>query len=240
MIEWPLVFLAGLLGSSHCVGMCGGFAVSVGVSAGNWRSNLGRQVTYSVGRIFTYAFLGALAGFLGVFLSVQSDHLVSVQAGLCVLAGGLLIIQGLSASGWLAFRHQGPAGKVVCQAARLFKTWLLSPRWSDAFLAGIATGFLPCGLVYAHLALATTTHHLLYASTTMIVFGLGTVPLMVATGLGSGLLSFSLRSRALKIAAWCVVITGVLTVHRGFSFWQQPSESSSSCPYCDREQERDE
>ena len=65
MIELPLLFTAGILGSTHCLGMCGPFALAIGSQAPGWKSNLLRQLVYSAGRIFTYASLGAMAGFGG-------------------------------------------------------------------------------------------------------------------------------------------------------------------------------
>ena len=63
MIEWPLLVASGLLGSAHCLGMCGPFALAIGSRSSDWRDNMRRQACYSVGRIFTYAVLGAAAAF---------------------------------------------------------------------------------------------------------------------------------------------------------------------------------
>ena len=91
MIELPLAFLGGLLGSSHCIGMCGSFAVSIGVGSERLRSNLKRQLIYSAGRIFTYSFLGAAAAFIGLQLTGRLSHLVRMQAVLSVVAGIALV-----------------------------------------------------------------------------------------------------------------------------------------------------
>lgn len=65
-MELSLIFLSGLLGSAHCIGMCGGFALSIGVGSKSWKNNLARQTVYTLGRAFTYAFLGALVGFFWI------------------------------------------------------------------------------------------------------------------------------------------------------------------------------
>ncbi len=74
--------------------------------------------------------------------------------------------------------------------ASLFGAFLLAPGLGNAFFAGVFTGFLPCGLVYAFLALASATQNMFAGWLTMLAFGLGTMPIMVLTGLGGGLLTF--------------------------------------------------
>ncbi len=77
------------------------------------------------------------------------------------------------------------------------------------------TGLLPCGLVYGFLALACSTASLPRGAATMAAFGLGTVPLMVLTGTGASLVSMVTRRRLLRFAAWCVVLTGIVSLARG-------------------------
>ena len=81
MIELPLVFLGGLLGSAHCVGMCGGFALSIGVGAKSFTANLQRQLVYTLGRVLTYSFFGVAAGYAGFWLSRRAGTLIHVQGG---------------------------------------------------------------------------------------------------------------------------------------------------------------
>ncbi|MCA9000262.1 MAG: sulfite exporter TauE/SafE family protein, partial [Planctomycetaceae bacterium] len=98
-MEWSLVFLGGLAGSSHCIGMCGGFAMLIGLGAKTVRQNLFAQLMYSLGRIFTYAVIGGAAGFLGSRLGDQLSGWVSLPAILSVAAGLVLIVQGLATAG---------------------------------------------------------------------------------------------------------------------------------------------
>src|SRR4051794_22069701 len=110
MIELPLVFLGGLLGSAHCVGMCGGVALSIGVGARDLGSNVLRQLMYTLGRVITYSFFGVMAGYGGFWLSRKAGTLVNVQAGLSILAGGLLVFQGLVSLGLVPKRVRRAAG----------------------------------------------------------------------------------------------------------------------------------
>jgi len=235
MIEFPLVLLSGLLGSSHCVGMCGGFAMLIGMGQRNpWR-NILFQLTYSAGRLFTYGVLGAIAGAIGLKLSQQSLGVVRIPAAMCVIAGLFLVVEGLAAAGFelRRWKKNSPGG---CLASPLFATLLKSPGLHNAFSAGILTGFLPCGLVYAFLAMAAATGDVIYGLAIMVVFGLGTVPLMLLTGTTASLIGFAKRRRLMQIAAWCVVVTGALTFARGVGFLGPLSmtvaEDGARCLFC--------
>ena len=94
MIELPFIFLGGLLGSAHCVGMCGGFALTIGLGAPGFASNLARQLAYTLGRVLTYSFFGVVAGYAGLWLSHKAGTLVNVQAVLSMLAGGRASLSG--------------------------------------------------------------------------------------------------------------------------------------------------
>lgn len=244
-VQLPLVFLGGLLGSSHCIGMCGGFAVAVGLGTQSVKANAMRQGVWSLGRIATYTFGGAVAGYLGSRIGDWSAWSIT-QGALALLAGVLLVIQGLLASG-IVPRHPVRSG---CKLQKY--TWLLpvgrmlrptddrgTPgRLSDTFVAGIVTGFLPCGLVYAYLALAAAGASVWSGSIVMLVFGLGTVPVMVATGVGASLLNLAVRAKVFRVAAWCVFATGVLTIGRGLAAFGDADEPGvPDCPMCDTDDE---
>jgi uncharacterized protein len=230
MIEWPLVVMSGLLGSAHCVGMCGPFALAIGSAAPTSQSNLARQLCYSGGRIFTYAVLGAAAAFCGLRVVAALSSWVNVPAILALVAGSLLLWQGLAAAGVLPKR--GVAGSVSCPGARAFKALLAARSLGDVFLAGLFTGLLPCGLLYGMLALAASTHDVGRGLGTMAAFGLGTVPAMVATGLGGSLLGIAARRHMRTVAAWCLVLTGVVSIARGAGYLSVDGSDPAGCPLC--------
>lgn len=238
-MDYALILLGGLLGSSHCVGMCGGFALSIGAEASRVRNNVTRQLVYSAGRIFTYAFLGAVVGFAGERLKAHAGTFVNVSAALSIFAGGLLVLQGLSILGFGPFKSTTENG-APCLMGGFLRTFLLSPRLADVLIAGLLTGFLPCGLVYAFLALASATGHLFAGAFVMVVFGLGTVPLMVATGISASAISIHARRHLFRIAAVLVMLTGILTISRGVAFATSDIDSSPiSCPFCHASQDID-
>ena len=232
MIELPLIFISGLLGSSHCIGMCGPFAMTIGESAPRWHENLLRQLIYSVGRIFTYSFMGAVVGFSGMRLAEFSPGFINVPAALAIVAGVFLIYQGALAAGLL--RKRSVTGSTTpCLGGTILGSFLKGRGNLTAFLAGVFTGFLPCGLVYAFLTLATGTASTVMGAATMAAFGLGTVPVMVATGFSSRLFSLTIRRHLLHIAAWCVILAGCISVVRGVSFVTvSPEEDPATCPFC--------
>jgi hypothetical protein len=232
MIEWLMILVGGVLGSSHCVGMCGGFALTLGSVQPSLAANLSRQLTYSLGRVFTYAAGGAMAGYGGWRLSSELRPLLDVQALLAIAAGVLLIVQGLFAAG--VFRRALPVfGSGPCAGAASFAALLRSPGLGSVFAAGLLNGLLPCGLVYAYLALATSTGSLFEGLLTMTLFGLGTIPVMVLTGCSGTLVSLRFRRRLFHIAAWCMVLTGVLTLLRGLGALPfAGAAGTAGCPMC--------
>lgn len=231
MIELPLVLVAGLLGSSHCIGMCGPFALTIGSASPSLARNLGRQLLYSTGRIFTYSVLGAAVGFGGWRLARAAPAIVNLPAVLAIVAGLLLVWQGLNAAGVLRFGKIQAKGQ-PCLGGTFFASLLTGRGWLDVFLAGLFTGLLPCGLVYSMLTLAGSTGSIWLGAATMIAFGLGTVPVMVATGCGGSLIGVAARRKLLTVAAWCVVLAGAVSIGRGVWFLDLPWFSGGGCPMC--------
>lgn len=233
MTELPLVLMAGVLGSAHCVGMCGGFAVMVGMSATSCRRNVATQLVYSLGRLMSYTTLGGAAGFAGWRIVECAPALANVPAILSLLAGLFLIVEGFLAAGLIRRRQPRSGAAAACLVGPVFAGILRTPGFQNTFTAGILTGLLPCGLVYAFLSLAASTHDLLRGMATMLAFGIGTIPLMVLTGSGTMLLRPESRKRLYRVAAWCVVATGALTAYRGYSFLgASPERRSAVCPFC--------
>jgi len=231
MIELPLVFMAGILGTAHCLGMCGPFALAIGSAAPAWSSALLRQFAYTAGRVFTYGVLGAAAGFCGTRLVIATPRMINVPAMLAILAGALLVYQGLKATG-LFFHRPVNGAASPCLASGFLAHFLRQPNASGIFLAGIVTGFLPCGLLYGMLALAMSTHSVVLGGATLVIFGLGTAPAMMLAGLSGRLIGLATRRRLYAAAAWCLVLTGLLSICRGMSFVSVSDEPAAGCPMC--------
>ena len=231
MIELPMIFVAGILGAAHCLGMCGPIALMIGGSARQWSTVLVRQTSYTAGRIFTYGTLGAAAGFCGTWLIKTWPSVGSLPALLAIAAGTLLIAQGLRAAGLLSMWGVG-AGSAPCLLNGFFGHFVRQRSAHAVFLAGLFTGFLPCGLLYGMLALAMSTHSTVSGSLTMVVFGLGTAPAMVLAGLSGRLIGLATRRLLFSVAAWCLIVTGAISVVRGASFILISGNSAAACPMC--------
>jgi sulfite exporter TauE/SafE len=232
VIEWWLILAGGLLGSSHCVGMCGGFALALGSSGRGFVRSLARQIVYSLGRVFTYTVGGVAAGYGGWRLMSELQFLANVQALLSIAAGVLLIVQGLAAAGILR-RLWGSSVRGPCLGSGLFASLLRETRLRSVFLGGMVNGLLPCGLVYAYLALAASAGGPLRGGLTMTLFGLGTLPILALVGCGGQVLSVAARRHIFHLAAWCVVLTGVLSVARGAGALRILGvDDGPACPLC--------
>lgn len=227
-----LIMLAGLLGSSHCLGMCGAFAAIVGMRNPSLWTGFRSQLIYSGGRLTSYVAMGGVAGYAGKQIADSIPTALNAPAILCLIAGVYLVREGLLATGILRRAVSGTS-TAGCLMGPLFSTLLRSPGMMNTFIAGMFTGFLPCGLVYAFLSLAASSADLLQGMQIMLAFGSGTVPLMVLAGCGSTLLGWTARQRLWKLAAWSVLATGLLTMVRGLAFIQwTPTAEPVACPFC--------
>lgn len=234
-----LVFLSGLVGSGHCLGMCGPLVMGISGNSTRWQVALARQAVYTMGRIFTYAVLGACAGYGGQWLLRALPHLPQVAALVAVAAGLLLVQQGLAAAGlWRVPWRASP--QVACLAGSFFGPLLRQEGVSGALLAGLFTGFLPCGLLYGMLALAASTHDPLAGGAVMGVFALGGAPALALAGMSGHLVSLAMRRWLFAFAAWCLMATGVVCVARGIGYlrpWTSATpgharSEAASCPLC--------
>jgi len=230
MIELPLIFVSGVLGSAHCLGMCGPLALMLGQAKSRVRQNLVRQLIYSAGRIFTYGVLGACAGFAGMRMAASLPALINIPAVLAIVAGAFLFYQGLLAADWLPRRgHVGSS----CLGSSFLATFLRGPALRDVFLAGLFTGFLPCGLLYGYVAMAAGSASMGRGILVMVTFGLGTVPVMIATGFGSSLLGLAARRRLFRLAAYSVMLAGAVSIYRGLGFLGTEIHATTTiCPFC--------
>ena len=221
MIELPMVFLGGLLGSAHCVGMCGGFALGIGLGARTSRpTSAVKSSTRPVGssRIRSWASPRDTPGPASRAASARGStcrRRSACSPASCSPARDCWDL----ASSRARFRP-GPRGGPLCLAGTFVGPFLRSPRSSDVLLAGIFTGFLPCGLVYGFLALASSSASVPQGLLTMALFGAGTGPLMILAGAGGSLLSHVGRRNVLRVSAVCVLLTGLISIARGLLFVQ--------------------
>lgn len=184
-LSYPSAFLIGLLGSTHCLGMCGGISASLSMalpvgSGFRFRQSL-MLLAFNVGRIASYAVIAAGVALLSTSAANQWAELGGL---LRTIAGLLLILMGLSmAQWWQGIRYVERIGAPVWAKLSPLTRRLLPVRYPGQALAlGVLWGWLPCGLIYSTLGWAALQPTVGSAALTMVFFGLGTLPSMLATG----------------------------------------------------------
>lgn len=204
----------GLLGSTHCVGMCGGISAALSFALPEeYRRGVrlfAFQLAYNTGRILTYTLLGVAVGALahGVLGDWAKSPWPRVAAGLFMVAMGLYLagwwlgLQRLERVGGSLWKVLEPLRKVVFPVNRFWK----------ALVAGGLWGFLPCGLVYSALALALARADTVMSGGVMLAFGLGTLPVLLLTGTLAGKVrSLMQNTGTRRLAGVLVILFGVWT-----------------------------
>ncbi|MGH4051408.1 MAG: sulfite exporter TauE/SafE family protein [Clostridium sp.] len=202
-----VLFIVGVFTSLHCVGMCGGIMLSQSISAENKSKfqSLKPAIFYNLGRVISYTILGGIIGALGSVFSLT----LPFKAGLQVLAGFFMIIMGLNMSGYSLFRRFNIKLPLsVCNIKKSGKT---------PFIVGILNGFMPCGPLQTMQLYALGTGSAVLGATSMFIFSLGTVPLMLGFGAVSGLLSKGNTKQLVKFGGILVVVLGLIMGNRGLA-----------------------
>nr|WP_219736060.1 MULTISPECIES: sulfite exporter TauE/SafE family protein [Pseudomonas] len=209
----------GLLGGGHCLGMCGGLmgALTLAIPPEQRSRRLRLLLAYNLGRIFSYASAGLLLGLAGWAVARSPAAL-----GLRVVAALLLIAMGLYLAGWWSgltriealgrglWRHIQPVASRLLPVSSLPRALLLGALW----------GWLPCGLVYSTLLWAASQGNAGYSAALMLAFGLGTWPVLLATGLAAERVNALLRRRSVRVAGGVLVMLfGVWTLPGPHQHW---------------------
>lgn len=221
MLEFNLlaIFLTGLLGGVHCVGMCGGIVGAFSLQLPGSGPRFGYHLAANLGRLASYAIAGLIAGALGS-TSVFLSQLFPAEKILYVLANLVLIALGLHLAGmWSGVLILESAGGGVWRRLQpLFKKLVPIRSMPQAFGAGMVWGWLPCGLVYSVLIMALASGGALRGGMTMLVFGLGTLPNLLLMGLFASRLQRWLARRGVRLAAGLIIVAlGVAGLVRGLS-----------------------
>jgi uncharacterized protein len=218
MIEIWLAFLAGIAGSFHCIGMCGGIVAALAMTGGArpFGSRLQSQLCYNLGRVSTYTVLGALAGLIGSSLDLMA--LKSVSFWFLITANLFVMVLGLSSALRLGTWN---LSSLEGRGARFFAAPLrraVSGNSVKAFFPlGLVLGFLPCGLVYAPLVAAAASGGPGRGAATMAALGLGTIPALLLLGTASCAISGALRSAMLRLAGLAVALMGAAGLWRALA-----------------------
>jgi sulfite exporter TauE/SafE len=228
-------FFLGLAGSLHCAAMCGPLIVAVNSvrrqdhanPAAPGRTDILNTLAYHLGRLLTYCLLGAISGLIGaaiVFAGFQ--RWISIGAGCLILLGTLASFRA---------SRGGISGRVVSAVKTRFGPLLRKRTLGAAVLLGGLNGMLPCGLVYIACAAAAVAGGIGGGVATMLVFGLGTAPMLLSIGLVGKAVRWSNPLRLRRVVLGCVTLVGVLLIVRGLSLgipYLSPHFSNGEGPAC--------
>lgn len=201
--------LMGLLGSTHCAGMCGGIVSALTLGSPRQQHPLPYLIAYNSGRIASYIVAGALIATVGGMLSAIGEGMV-IRQGFALLSGLLMILLGLYLSGWwprailIIERGGSHLWKLI---EPLAKRWIPIRSIGQATVAGALWGWLPCGLVYTALLWALSAESTLQGAIIMASFGIGTLPALMGLGLASHHFSSRLQQPWLRQLAGIMVIS---------------------------------
>lgn len=203
--------ILGLLGSLHCVGMCGPIAFMLPVDRSNSFKKVSQIGIYHFGRLLAYSIIGLVFGLLG-----KSLYIFGIQQQLSIIIGVLMIVVILLPHKIIGkYNFSKPLYQLISKVkSALGKA--LKKKTADTFLTiGFLNGFLPCGLVYMAVFGAVATGSLLEGSLYMVLFGIGTIPLMTTAIYLGKFLNTTIKQRIQKAIPVFVVVIGVLFILRG-------------------------
>ena len=204
-------FILGLLGSFHCIGMCGPIAFALPVDRASKSKMVFQTFLYHFGRLVSYALIGLIFGIVGKGL-----YLAGFQQRLSIVMGVLMILIVLIPPQiFNKYNFSKPLYKLIGYVKSKLGFYLRQKSNSTFFSIGFFNGFLPCGLVYMALIGAIAASNAVNGAFYMILFGLGTVPMMSMAVIAGNFLKISIRNKIQKIIPVFVVIIGLLFILRG-------------------------
>jgi sulfite exporter TauE/SafE len=228
MLDLLLMTTLGFLGSfGHCVGMCGPLSVAFSLSqeqkpGESWRQQLFFHSLLNLGRILSYALVGAAIGAFGSVL-IASGQMAGIDSVLrrliAVLTGIMLIWFGLAQVKPdflppIPIFHPLTQGKLHDRLSKIMLKLSFQNRWWTPAILGMVWGFIPCGFLYAAQIKAAETGNLWIGAGTMLAFGLGTLPMMLGVGVSTSFVSVNRRSQLFRMGGWITIAIGVLTLLR--------------------------
>ena len=210
-----LLFLVGLMTSTHCVAMCGGINISQCAGKmnglGGYRSKTFPSLLYNGGRVFSYTVIGGIAGGIGSVVTPGGG----VKAGVVIVAGIFMVLMGLNLLGFFS-GLRGILPRVPKFAARKINS---GKKGKGPFLVGMLNGLMPCGPLQAMQLYALSTGSFAQGALSMLVFSLGTVPLMFGLGALSSFLSARFTGVMLKASGAMVIFLGIVMLNNGLSLY---------------------
>lgn len=213
------IFIIGLLGSMHCIGMCGGFVAMYSLRRQQTQPAWPHHLLYNIGRVTTYSVIGGILGFMGSVAAYAAERR-GISGAVLLAAGILMIVMGMNIAGVLGKRglfEDAGIAESSCFRRSLHRILGLESI-VGTFLLGLLLGFLPCGLLYPVFMSAAASGGFFPGMFTMAVFGLGTTPAMLSFGYLVTRLQPHFKLVLYRIAAVLIILLGLRTLLRGMAF----------------------
>ena len=204
-------FIFGLISSFHCIGMCGPIAMMLPVDRSNEAKKITQIITYHIGKLTAYGTLGLIFGLLG-----RSFYLAGMQQQLSIIVGILMILVAVIPERIFAkYNFSKPIYRVITKVKSSLGQQFKNKSYKSLFTIGLLNGFLPCGMVYVAIFGAIAMQSVSLGVLYMLLFGIGTIPMLTAVIYISNVLSFSFRGTLQKIIPVVAVVIGMLFIIRG-------------------------
>jgi len=206
-------FTIGLLGSFHCIGMCGPIALALPVSSNRTGERIAAALIYNSGRILTYSLFGILFGIIGKTFAIAGlQQWVSVTIGVIIIL--TIIVPELIKGGVTLNLY---VSRFTSSIKSGMKNFFQQRTFSSFFLIGSLNGLLPCGLVYLAVAGAAATSGPAEGAIYMALFGAGTLPVMLMVIVAGNFISVEIRNNIRKAMPFVILLIGVLFILRGLN-----------------------
>jgi sulfite exporter TauE/SafE len=204
-------FLFGLISSFHCVGMCGPIAMMLPVDRNNPAKKVTQIITYHLGRLTAYATIGFIFGLVG-----KGFFMAGIQQKLSIFIGvAMILVVLVPEKVFSQYNFSKPIFKLISKIKTTLGSQFKNKTYKSLFTIGLLNGFLPCGMVYVALfgaiAMQSESLGVLY----MVLFGLGTVPMMTMVVYINSFLTVSFRNKIQKVIPYVAIIIGTLFILRG-------------------------
>ncbi|TRX36908.1 sulfite exporter TauE/SafE family protein [Flavobacterium sp. ZT3R18] len=204
-------FLFGLISSFHCIGMCGPIAMMLPVERNNPAKKATQISTYHLGRLTAYGSIGLLFGLLGKGL-----FLAGIQQQMSVIIGIAMIVVIVTPEKVFAqYNFSKPVFRWISKMKQTLGSHFKKKSYKSLFIIGLLNGFLPCGMVYVALFGAIAMQSAGFGVLYMLLFGLGTVPMMSVVVYVNSFLTIPIRNKIQKVIPYVGVIIGILFILRG-------------------------
>lgn len=233
-VELLSALAIGFFGSFHCVGMCGPIALALPVPNSSNLSFITGRILYNVGRVITYSFLGAVFGFIG-----SRFYIYGFQQFLSIGIGTAILLTVLTPK---RIKTQITQSRIVKDISTPLKKTIgklfSHASFSAMFLIGLLNGLLPCGFVYVGLAGSIASGDAITGAAFMILFGLGTIPAMLAVSVFGKFFSLKIRNKINRSVPALAAALAIIFILRGLNLGipylsprlsQQPFSSEEMC-----------